>query len=311
MRWAILQSTERNSAILFHDATAATLGMARIWIFGLAILSRVTTPVWDVCLLPDYQAPGVMQLLAADRWVPHLSISVAVSLQAITLTLLVLVMLGMGPYHLLATLSCILLTLCEGLVRGNGVATHANIILLLSCYLLALFPAADALVLIRRRAPFPTSSSQYVAGMISLCVLFSLTYLFVGARRLSASGLAIYFDDSILCSVALRDAERGPDGGMGLWLCQSSWGGWALRLGFPVVTLAELLTPLCLISRPARWLWLAVMLPFHIGAGLIMGIWFPWHLALMPLLVLGIDITRWHWNRETKQTVDPQLRNAA
>jgi len=50
-----------------------------------------------------------------------------------------------------------------------------------------------------------------------------------------------------------------------------------------------LLTPLCLFSSWFRWIWLAVMIPFHISTGFLMGIWFPYSMALVPMLLGGFD----------------------
>ncbi len=275
---------------MLHDrANAYSLGMVRVWVFGLAAVSRLFTPVHDVCLVPDYQAGGIMRLLGATYWAPLITPELAYGIQALTMGLLLLVAAGVGPYRLLAPLACLALTIAEGLVRGTGVPTHANIILILSTYILALFPAADAWTLNGKRGREQVNPAIYQAAMVSLSLMFCATYVFVAARRFSASGIAIYLDDSILCTTVQRDAELGASGGLGKWCCESVIGGWALRIGFPVVTLFELLTPLCLFSKGFRWMWMAVMIPFHVGAGLIMGIWFSYHFALIPILIAGFD----------------------
>lgn len=275
---------------MLHDnATAQTLGMARIWIFGLAALSRFLTPVGDVCLLPDYQAAGIMRLLGTHSWVPLITPEMAFGIQALTIALLFLVAAGVGAFRVLAPLACLALVITEGLVRGNGVPTHANVILILSTCVLSCFPAADGLTLFPGKTRLTTPPVQYQAALISLSLVFCITYLFVAARRLSASGIDIYLDDSILSATALRDAELGQAGGLGKWMCESVLAAWAMRIGFPLVTLLELLTPLCLFSSRFRWIWMAVIIPFHIGAGLMMGIWFSYHLALIPVLIAGFD----------------------
>ncbi len=275
---------------MLHDkATAHSLGMVRIWVFGLAALSRLFTPVWELCLLPEYQPAGIMRLLGAHYWAPLITLEMAYCIQALTIGLLLLAAAGVGPYRLLAPLACLALTLAEGLVRGNGVTTHANLVLILCAYVLAMFPAADALTFFRRKGWPATPPVQYQAALVALSLVFCATYLFVGARRLSASGINVFLDDSILGATALRDAELGPAGGMGKWSCESVTTAWAMIIGFPLVTLFELLTPLCIFSKRFRWVWLAVMIPFHIGAGFMMGIWFTYNFALIPILIAGFD----------------------
>jgi hypothetical protein len=275
---------------MLHDkANAYTLGMVRIWIFGLAALSRVPTPVWDICALPDYQPNGIMRLLGAYYWAPLITPVVAYCIQALTIGLLIAAAAGIRPWRIVAPLACLALTLSEGLIRGTEVMSHANIILILCTWVLACFPAADALRLFPgKRQPF-RPLAQYQAALFTLSMVFCVTYLFAGARRLSTSGIDIYLDDSILRATALRDAELGPAGGLGIWACESVFVGWALVIGFPLVTLLELLSPLCIFSTRFRWMWIAVLFPFHIGIGFLMGIWFPYNLALIPVLIAGFD----------------------
>jgi len=288
---------------MLHDkANAYSLGMVRIWVFGLAAFSRFRTPVWEVPEIPNYQPLGIMRLLGAHYWAPLITPEVAYVIQALTVGLLIFVAAGVGPYRLLAPLACLALIFTEGLIRGSEVTSHANVILILCTSALACFPAADALTLFPPKNQVPRPLAQYRAALVTLSLIFCTTYLFVAARRLSSSGIGIYFDDSILSATALRDAELGAAGGLGKWSCESVFAAWSLRLGFPLVTLFEFLTPLCIFSTWFRWIWMAVMIPFHIGAGLMMGIWFPYNFALIPVLIAGFDPFR----RFTDQIVSVQ-----
>jgi len=172
------------------------------------------------------------------------------------------------------------------------VIPHANIILVLLSWLLCFFPAGDALTLSRQRKRAAVRPVVYRGAMVAASLLFLLTYTLAAARRVAESGVWIYLDDSILYATATRDAELGAAGGWGIRTCESYLGAWALRIGFPIVTLFELLSPLCLFSRSFRWIWIIVMAPFHVGTGLLMGIWFTHNMALMPALVAGFDPLR-------------------
>jgi hypothetical protein len=196
---------------------------------------------------------------------------------------------GARPYRILAPAACLALTVSEGILRGCGQFPHRYIIVLLLAYLLCGFPAADALTLFPPRTRRTADPRPSRAALVSATLLLCLTYSLTAARRLSSGGLAIYLDDTILCATATRDAELGAAGGWGLWACESVPAAWALRLGFPLVTLLELLAPVCLFSKPFRWGWIAVMAPFHLATGLLMGIWFIHNLALIPVLVGGLD----------------------
>ena len=292
---------------MLHDqATAKTLGMARIWVFGLAALSRMYVPLWEVCYLPEYHAVGIMKLIGANQWVPLLTPELATGLQLLTVALLLAVAAGIGPYKLLAPLACIGLTISEGMIRGDGVIPHAHMILLLTTYVLCVFPAADALTLFRRQDHLLADPVMYRAPLVAASLVMGFTYMFAAVRRFSAGGFSIYLNDSILCATALRDAELGSTGGWGFWACETFLVAWTLRIGFPVVTLLELLTPLCVFSKTFRWIWIAVIVPFHIGVGLLMGIWFTYNLALIPLLIAGFDPFR---DRKSRQESSEELED--
>lgn len=275
---------------MLHDqASAKTLGMARIVVFGLAAVSRVFCPVWEISYIPDYYPVGIMQLLGAGLWVPLITHPVAMAIHVLTIGLLLVVAAGMGPYRLLAPLACIALTLCEGMVRVYVIVSHTHMVMLFSAYILCWFPAADALTLFRRRNPRSASPVMYRAPLVASSLVMCFTYMMTAAKRISYGGISIYLNDTILTATATRDAELGSAGGLGIWACESVFMASVLRFGFPLVTLLELLSPLCVFSKPFRWVWMAVIVPFHIGAGLFMGIWFTYNLALMPILIAGFD----------------------
>lgn len=276
--------------------------MARICVFAFAALHCVVSPVWEVCYLPDYQPVGALRLLGAKWWVPLMTPTIAIGFQSLTIGLLLAVAAGIGPYHRLAPLACIALTVSEGMLRGWSGIHHEALILLLLSYLICGFPAADALTLVgqRNRTRHANEGLTYRAAMVSASLIFSFTYLMVAARRLAAGGLQIFLDDTILCTVAIRDTELGNAGGLGIWACESVFLAWLLRVGFPIVTFFELMSPLFVFSRRFRWLWISVMIPFHVGTGILMGIWFPYNLALIPILVAGWDPFRCSSSAQTK-----------
>ncbi|MGI9242310.1 MAG: hypothetical protein ACR2RV_16045 [Verrucomicrobiales bacterium] len=276
--------------LIFGNASARTLGMARIWVFGLAAISRLLFPLWEICLLPDYSAVGIMRLLGADYWIPLLTPPAAVAIQGGTVALLLAAAAGVGPYRLIATLACIALTVSEGMARGVGHIPHSNLSLIFVAYVLASFPSAtDAFSLTGKGKPQRTNPAEYQSALVVACLVFLIPYSLVAVRRMMLGGWEIYTDHSILVSIATRDGEIGELGGWGVKACESKLFGWMLVIGFPFVTLVEWLSPLCLFSRWFRWIWVSVMIGFHIGVGIVMGGWFPYNLGLIPLLAAGFN----------------------
>jgi hypothetical protein len=273
--------------VIFDGANARTLAFARIWIFGLAAVSRLFFPTWEICYITDYTAVGVMKLLGAQFWAPLITPAVAYGIEAVTIGLLLAAAAGIRPYRLVSGLAVIAFTVSEGLMRGEGVMPHLHMGLLWVTYVLVWFPAADALVLFGRRRRPVTNPVLYQAALVTASLVFAFTYTFAAARRLSNGGLGIYLDNTILASTAMRYSELGEPGGLGIWACESPLLASVLLLGFPLVTLFELLSPLWVFSGRFRWAWIAFMVPFHFGTGFLMVIWFTYNLALIPLLVAG------------------------
>ena len=58
-----------------------------------------------------------------------------------------------------------------------------------------------------------------------------------------------------------------------------------LNMGFPIVTVFEVLAPLCLVSRTFRAAFLVVMVPFHLFSWIFMEVFFWKNLALYVLCV--------------------------
>ena len=167
-----------------------TLGMARICVFGLAAVSRVYCPVWEVAYLPDFHAVGIMRLLGADLWVPLITPAIGMGIHTLTIGLLLLVAAGIGPYRRLAPLACVALTISEGMVRGRGVIGHAHMILILTSYILCWFPAADALTLFRKPKLKLADPVMYRAPLVAASLVLGFTYLLAAARRFSNGGLS-------------------------------------------------------------------------------------------------------------------------
>jgi len=75
------------------------------------------------------------------------------------------------------------------------------------------------------------------------------------------------------------------------------------RVGFVVVTLFEFLTPLCLLSRKFRYVWLIIIIPFHFLTWLLMNIFFWQNLLLM--LVLFVDISSYMTPKTLRNGIQP------
>ena len=279
--------------MLHEKVSPQTLGLARIVVYGIWFWHVLKDPLSKVADIPfEYFSPiGVLQLVPQPLW---RLIYTAEFLSALKLTMLVglaLLLLGVGPFRCMAVFTCILLTFYQGLIRGFGFINHGELAMLYAAYVLAAFPSAHALSLrpghIDRVHPVMFQAPMMAAGL-----LLAFTYTFVGARRLAEGGLEIFGNGTIIHMIALRSFEPGPSGtGYGYLVLQHPWLALMLQVGFPIVTIFELLSPLCLFYRRFRWAWILVIGAFHVATGLFMQIWFTANFVL--ILVFLTDIDRW------------------
>jgi len=277
--------------MLHKNVSPQTLGFVRIWIFALWMWHVWRDPFHLLSQIPieSFAPHGLLRLLPSSLHAHLLSLPFLWGLKGALLVLLGLLILGLRPYHLLAIVTSILLTLYAGMLQGFGPVSHGDLPLLLSAYVLAAFPASDGFSLRGRRVRF-ASPEVYRAAMMSLTLVFTLNYAGIGIHRLVSGGLGIFTDSSILRSILLRSLEDGTNQTTaGLWAVRQPAVCMILQAGFVVVTIFEALSPFVLFNRRFRFMWLAILVPFHFMTRELMKIFFFWNVMLMPVILLDLD----------------------
>lgn len=277
--------------MLHENVSPHTLGFARIAVYGTWFWHVLKDPLATMVDVPiAYFSPiGVLRLMPEPLWQLLYTPEFLSALKLAMLVCLALLVLGVGPFRCIAIFTCILLTFYQGLVRGFGFINHGELSILYAAYVLAAFPSADALSLRRGKVDY-AQPTMYKAPMIAVALLLGLAYMFVGAQRLFKGGLEIFVNGTIIHMVALRSFGPGPSGsGSGHLVLEHPWLALMLQVGFPIVTVFELLSPLCLFYRHFRWAWLPVMLSFHMATGLFMQIWFTANFLLIFVFLTDID----------------------
>jgi hypothetical protein len=283
--------------MLHENTSPQTLGFARIAVYGTWFWHVLKDPLEKVAEIPiEYFRPiGILRIMPSPVWQLLYTAEFLLVLKLSMLTCLALLVLGVRPFRCLAIFLCILLTFYQGLIRGYGYINHGELPILYAAYVLAAFPSAHALSLGRGKVN-GVSPVMYKAPMVAVALLLCLTYTFVGARRLAEGGLEIFVNGTIVHMVALRSFEPGPAGtGYGHLVLAYPWLALLLQVGFPIVTVFELLSPLCLFYRRFRWAWILVIGAFHVATGLFMQIWFTANFLLIFVFLTNIDwlCARW------------------
>ncbi len=278
-------------SLLHEGATARRLGFLRAWVFGLWFVDMAKDPLPRLAELP----PSYFRPVGLLTWLPSEAFSVLLSQSGLCvvwmalLLLLLLSGLGVRGYRAFALGACVLLTLALGLSFSFSQTRHAEVAALYVAYLVAVFPAADALRLARGpRASAPRAT--YALGMIGATFVLLSTYMLVGVRRMLDGGLEIFSDGTILRIIAQRASS--PDhisASLGVRVLESQAAGALVEVGFLVVTFFELTSLLCLWVPWYRRCWLLVIVLFHLLSWPLLQTLFVHNLLLIGVLLVDFD----------------------
>jgi hypothetical protein len=177
------------------------------------------------------------------------------------------------------------LTVYSCLIRSFGPAVHTDIVLLLAVYVLAGFAWADwiASKLGGKKSP-PGAWSSY--PLVTIVAMLSLSYCLVGLNRTIGGGLRVFTGDTME-AWAIDASLRGYYFNTNIGWHIPEWPAIVLMLrsGLPFITLFEITAPLCLASSHYRWIFIPVMLSFHLMSLVFMNIFFFDDMLLYLLLV--------------------------
>ncbi len=273
-------------SLLHEEASPKLLRAVTIWVFGFWCLQLAFSPVDSLAALPMvlYGPVGFLRGVPDSVVAWLLSSPVIYYFKAVILLSCAAVIFIIRP-RVFAILACASLTVYLGLLRGfGGHVSHSDLVMLYAAYFLALFTLANARLSAQERSRVNLSGVPVVAVLAALFFTYSLTGLF----RLMHGAIETFTSGS-LTFWAMRNSYQYVDP---LWgwgrqlLNQPVWAA-ALNAGFPFVTLFEVLAPLCFVSSRFRWVFIVVMLPFHLLAWIVMEIFF-WE----PLLLYGLFFER-------------------
>jgi hypothetical protein len=285
-------------SFLHQEASASSLGLTRVLVFGIWLYQLAVDPVQRLGELPGsaFDPPGFLRLLPDQVQGLLLERSTLLAFKAGLLIGLVLVILGVPRSKLVLGSTVAGLVVYQAVVRGfSGHVNHAELALLYISLLLVAFPVFDGLtVRTLRGAPEPASSGRgpgerapFVAAMLTACVILSLTYFFVGAVRLW-KGLALFGTPALRGYIAEHAFQGGTfDGGAlaPLHVPAVAFGLplWFFQAAFVLATVLELSVPLALFSRRLRPVIVVALLWFHVTIWVFMDVPFPENMCLLAL----------------------------
>jgi hypothetical protein len=270
-------------ALIHEQAGPRLLRLARLGVFALWIVKLLLDPLWRLAELPPamLRPVGVLNLLPTDALHALFTPGGLTALLVVTLIVLAVALTDVA-FPVVATVAAVLLTVYSSVIRSFGPAVHTDIVLLLAVYALAGFAWAD---LAAPRAPARCSYP-----VITIISLLYLGYALVGLNRVVTGGIEVFTGDTMekwAVDASLRGYYFNTN--IGWHVPQWPLAALFLKLGLPGVTVLEIVAPLGLVSSHFRWVFIPVMLSFHVLSLIFMNIFF---FDDMLLYLLMIDWSR-------------------
>jgi hypothetical protein len=301
--------------MLHARVSNTTIGIVRVAVFGMWLKHLAGDPIARFVRTPFefFTRIGPLAWLPADWWSWIYQPGFMQAARIVLLLAIGACLLGLRPYRLIAIATCVGLTLYQSFVRGYGYLHHGELPMLFAAYVLAVYPAARGFALSRDALrPDPAGDREDTdtnrAAMLTICLAFCLTYAFVGTRRVLDGGIEVYFDHTILHYIARYTFGHSLESpGLGRLVLEIPLLGKLVAVGYATTTFFELLSPLAIFWRRFRWLWIAVILVFHIASGLLMHIWFTANIPLILLCMTELEATLARVNAGVVRIGLPQL----
>lgn len=187
--------------------------------------------------------------------------------------------------------AAVLFLFYEGLLRSFTHFNHDEMPAAYVLCVLAFTPCGDALSLdawrARRRGLVPAAAEDallYGYPILLMRLLLAWSYFSSGLIKLRVAGLGYLNADNLPALAVANSLDNLHDTHfrLGLWLPQ--WREFTPPF-VALVLLWELLFPLAVFSRRARYVILTAGVLFHLGTLVFMNIFFPYHLALYLVFI--------------------------
>jgi hypothetical protein len=147
-----------------------------------------------------------------------------------------------------------------------------------------------------RRAGLPAPSPRHDLAFMTVITSLLLAYAGIGIHRLSDDSPDVFLSNPVPVWAFANSFKPsfvsdliGP---IARAISHNGFASWILAVGFPMITIFEVLSPWTLFSRPFRLLWLFVMSGFHFLSLLVLNLFFWENLLLIWLILPWIDVGR-------------------
>lgn len=280
---------------LYQHAGPKSFEVFRAAVFGLWFLNLVLTPLDLLAQLPPaiYNPIGIpLKFLHALSPI-MLNPMFLVFFKWTGTGIVLLAAAGIFP-RASSLIGSVLITLEQALLRGFGYVNHAELPLLYAAYIITmayfLIPKSGGVSESAKVGPTQTLKPYQIPFVLFL-MIFLFTYTLIGIHRIAFGGLEIFTTERITYWIAVNTYDVSYYRfGWGQQVLESPLLKGFFVMGFPVITVFEILAPFALIHPLFRAVFLLIIYPFHLMNLIFMDLLF---LESMLLLILLFDISRW------------------
>jgi hypothetical protein len=301
--------------VRFCNGSALSLGVARSFVHGTFLIATLVTSFSALGQLPVtiLRPTGLMDLLPWSFYDQLLSPSGVLVFKGV-----MLVSLGLSTVGLFTSVttksSFVLVLLYQGLVRSFGHFNHDEMLAVYFLGVLAFVPCGDQFSLdhwAKRKQP-DKPNIAYGYPVLLMQLLMAWVYFSSAFVKLRVGGLKYLTPDNLPRLAIIHSLDNLHDTSFryAFWLPQ-------VRGLLPIVVgltlLWELIFPLAVFSRRARWWILGFGVVFHVSTLFLMNIFFPYQLAMYLIFVDWDRLGNWINRRtesETSQASQKQVGTA-
>jgi len=285
----------------FTSGSALTLGVTRSVVSGTFLIATLVTSFSALGQLPVtiLRPTGLMKVLPWNFYDRLLTPAGMFAFKSVLLLSLLLSTFGLLT-SLSTKVSLLLVIFYEGLVRSFGHYNHDEMLAVYYLVVLAFVPCGDDFSLDHWLGRKRAGQSSFIYGYPILLMqsLMAWVYFSSALVKMRVAGLKYLSADNLPVLAIFHSLDNLHDTGFRLafWLPQ-------VRVVLPfvvgLVLVWELLFPVAIVWRRARWWILGFGVLFHIATLFLMNIFFPYQLAMYLVFVDWDKVGKWINRRRT------------
>jgi hypothetical protein len=278
---------ERRTLTRLAASDATALGVVRALVSGVFLTSILFTNFTNLGRLPAtlLRPAGFMQLLPWSLYEAVMTPRGMFALMSLTTVSLLLSTAGLWTHATIKT-SALLVLFYQGLLRNLGHFNHDEMLGVYYLVVLAFSPCGDGFsvdsVLRRGRERARLSEVAYGYPILLMRALMAWAYFSSALLKLRFSGARYFSPDTLPNLAAQHSLDNLHDTRFRYAFNLLDHGAYTTPL-VALVVAWELLFPLAVFSKRARWWLLGFGVVFHVSTLFLMNIFFP-HLLAMYLV---------------------------